>query len=114
MMKKIITVIDHMVIDLGFVGDDRCTLVRFPISTIISRYGDGGTFDLLVRSPGSDTAHSVEVVRDWKHVEWVVSIDELTDCGNGEAELVYKDNTGKTHRKIWKTTINRSIVKKSN
>lgn len=114
MTKRILTVVDDTLIDLGYVGDDMCTLVRFPILPIISRYGNGGAFDLLVRSPDSDKSHSVDAVRNGRYVEWAVGIDELKDYGNGEAELVYMDETGKTHRKVWKTVIKRSIIKKSN
>lgn len=114
MTKMILTVADTTVIDLGYVGDDMCTMVRFPVSSIISRYGNDGSFELLVRSPQSDSAHSVDITRNGAYVEWVVGIVELSDYGNGEAELVYMDETGKTHRKIWKTVVKRSIIKKSN
>ncbi len=114
-MRKIITVTDRSIIELGFVGDDRSTVVRFPISTIISRYGAGGTFELLSKPPEADAAHKVDdITQDGLFVEWTVGIEELTKFGKGQAQLVYTDGEGKAHRKIWETVISRSLIKSSN
>lgn len=112
MDKKVVTVTDLTVIDLGYVGDDMCTTVRFPVSSILNRYGDDGTFNLLLSSPSREKAHTINGLEaSGRFVEWTVPAEELQIDGNGEAQLVYTDGHGKTHSKLWATKIKKSLIK---
>lgn len=110
MKRRIVTVSSWSVIYLGYSGDYYSTTVRFPISTILSKYGAGGTFTLLSLPPGEIVAHTAEnVTKVGNYVEWDVGEEELTEPGSGKVQLVYTDADGTTHRKIWETKIERSL-----
>lgn len=112
MNKKVVTVTDFTVIDLGYVGDDMCTTVRFPVASILTKYGDDGTFNLLLSSPNDKKAHTIDsLTRNGRFVEWVVPAEELIIDGKGEAQLVYTDGFGKAHSKLWATKIKKSLKK---
>ena len=112
MDKKVVTVTDLTVIDLGYVGDDMCTTVRFPVASLLSRYGDDGTFNLLLSSPNDKKAHTVNgLTKNGRFVEWIVPANELETEGCGEAQLVYTDGFGKAHSKLWATKIKKSLKK---
>lgn len=111
MKQNILTIRDNAVMQLGYVGDESSTIIRIPISSFVSRYGQGGTFELIHTPPGETEGHPVANISvNEEFVEWTVGSEELTTHGNGEAQLVYTSDNGVAHTKIWKTHILRSLT----
>ena len=112
MKKNIVTVNDNSIIQLGYVGDNSCTVVRIPVVSFITKYGEGGIFELIHTPPGSEIEHpivSIELVSGC--VEWTVGPEELVKEGVGEVQLRYIDSNGATHTKIWKTIVHKSLIR---
>ena len=112
MKQRIVTVNQTTVIDLGRANDNLSTTVRFPVSSIMTKYGGGGTFGVLSHSPGDPAPHVANNVSlSGKYVEWDVGEEELQHDGRGEVQLVYRDDDGAMHSKIWTTIIKKTISK---
>lgn len=110
MKQNVLTIQENTIILLGYVGDESSTLIRIPVATFFSRYGDGGEFELIHTPPCESYGHpvtGVTVVDGF--VEWIVGSEELSTHGHGELQVVYECDGGVTHSKIWETVILRSL-----
>ncbi len=110
MKYNILTIRENSVIPLGYVGDESSTVIRIPISSLISKYGQGGEFELIHTPPDEIEGHPVSnITVSGGFIEWLVGSEELRNYGSGEAQVVYVCNDGIAHTKIWKTRVLRSL-----
>ena len=94
-------------INLGFVGENEHTLVRFDCKKVFKDYPDAIP-SLAVLPPKGDD-YPVVVTRDGDFVEWTVTDSDLIYDGNGEIQLTFTDGTEIQKTYKCKTVIQPSI-----
>ena len=102
---------DGNVILLGHVGDSNATAVQFPVADIISSFGDGGSWKLLVLRPNDSEAYEAAVVSVADGVlSWTVSAYDVEQAGNGACQLQYTVDGATKMSQKYRTSTKPSLV----
>lgn len=99
-------------LDLGMVGEDRVTAVEFHYGDLEAEFHGEGTLNLIVKYPGIEGAvdRPLEIDHVEKTATWLVTEQDMTKAGAGEAQLIYTFPNGRKKRKIWFTLIDNAIA----
>ena len=106
-------VIAENTIKLGRVGDNNATVVRFPVSDIISSFGSGGEWTLLNERPKDTEAYEVPAIQltvEDGYLLWVVSAYDVAESGIGQCQLMYSVTNIVKMSKRWRTQTKPSLV----
>lgn len=92
-------------IELGRVGENAHTRIKFPIADYLSEY-PGAEFTLLNLRPGDETAYPVlETETDTEYLYWTVAASALNEKGRSWCELVVRKNSVTVKSVIYGTRI---------
>lgn len=77
-------------INIGHVGDNEATCVRFPKSPFYSKFGDKGTFEVIVKRPTDKDGYPAGIVEETDtEILWIVTNADTAKDGQGEVQLSY-------------------------
>lgn len=100
--------VDSGIISLGRQGEHMVTQVRFPIRSIVRKYGKGD-FTLVVQRNGDYDFYPVDVRQDENYVYWDITGMDTAVPGVGKCELQYLIGRSVVKSIIYQTQVQAAI-----
>ena len=105
---RIIEANELAVLNLGYAGEKDRTQVRFYFGDLDAEFPNGAVL-LQVKRPCERDYYNVLLEINDGYAVWTVSEYDCAVRGMGECQLIYSTDSHICKRKIWRTTIDRSI-----